>query len=179
MKKIVVLVDVSNVYYCLRQVHNGRKLSYESLLDYVNGFGKIVRSVAFGAAIGNEADGFINAIKRIGFEPCFKEPKIYKTKLKSGEVIEKRKADWDVGISIEMVNYAINAEGYEEIDMIFLVSADGDMKEAVEFCENHGLKVIIIGANISSELKTVATDCIEIPPNLLEDAKKRKKAKHE
>lgn len=169
MSNIAVLVDVSNIYYVLRKTHKGRKLSYERLLDYCNGLGKIVESRAYGASIGEEASGFIKAIEALGFKTLFKEPKVFKTP--NGE---KRKADWDVGIAIDMVRFALHEPGYPEVDKLILVSADGDMKDAIIFCESKGLPVIVIGSGISSDLREAATDCIEIPKSFLETPKRRK-----
>ena len=75
-----------------------------------------------------------------------------------------RKADWDVGIAIDMVT---TVEG-NSIDMMIICTADGDMTPAVEWVISKGINVIILACGISRDLKNTATKFIEIPESFLE-----------
>lgn len=157
--KVALLVDVSNLYYCISHKYEGKKLNYKALLDFVREMGPVLRAKAYGSQINGGATGFITALEKVGYETAFKTPREYSTD--SDRV--KRKADWDVGIAMDMVNLSEQ----RDIDTIVLGTADGDMGPAVEACIQRGVKVIVIGCGISGTLKGLC-DCIEIPRSLLE-----------
>jgi uncharacterized protein (TIGR00288 family) len=168
VKNIAILVDVSNLYYCIRKVHNGKKLSYKKFRDHVGGYGNIVLARAYGAAIGDEANAFIEAIRGFGFETYFKEPKVY-----SNEKGIRRKADWDVGIAIDMVKIAAD----QSIGLIVLATADSDMTAAVEYCQDCGKQVIVFGVNIGHDLREAADQFVEIPVSFLVGKGRRAKTR--
>ena len=157
MKRIGIFADVSNLYYCIRKKYRGKKLDYRKYYEFIVDFGEISQAIAYGAQIGNEAAGFIHALKAIGFQAKYKVPKQYYEDNKT-----RRKADWDVGITIDVVNMA------ERLDIIVLGSADGDLAPLVDWCRQKGIDVIVIACGISRELKDTANEYIEIPESLLE-----------
>lgn len=153
MKRVGLFLDVSNLYYCLGLKYK-RKLNYAAYRTFCNDFGDIVQAIAYGAQIDNEAANFIRRLKELTFTTKYKPPKVFK----SGE----KKADWDVGITIDMV------QSSDRLDLIVLGSADSDLAPAVEWAKNKGITVIVLACGISKELKEVATKWIEIPESLLE-----------
>ena len=157
-RKIGIFVDVSNLYYCLNNKKKGNKLDYGKYYSFCTTFGEIKTAIAYGAQVGNNAQSFIRCIKNIGFTPKYKEPKIYRNHKSI-----KHKADWDVGIAVDMIIYA------ERLDLIILGSADGDMIPVVEYLKSRGVDVVVIATNISNELKEIATEAIEIANSLLEN----------
>lgn len=78
-----------------------------------------------------------------------------------------RKANWDVGIAIDVVRM-IN-----RLDTIVIGSADGDFAALVEWIKEQGCRCNIIACEISSDLKGVADSCIEIDESLLEVRRKK------
>ena len=170
MKRIGMFVDVSNLYYCVNKKFGKRKLDYRKYMQFVEDLGQIQKAIAYGAQMSNQARGFILCLKEIGFETKYKTPKTY-----HGEGTDiKRKADWDVGIAMDMVNMI------DRFDMIVLGSGDGDMLPVVEWATRQGVDVVILACTISRDLKDHATTCIEIPESLLETPKpKGAKRPHE
>jgi len=157
MKRIGVFVDVSNLYYCIGLKYKGRKLDYNAYLTFIKDLGEVVQAIAYGAQIDNEAAAFIYCLQEIGFQPKYKTPKVYSSKDKI-----KKKADWDVGIAIDIVNMV------DRLDLIVLGTADGNLEPAVTWAMQRGVDVIILASGISRELKDSATRYIEIPVSLLE-----------
>jgi len=157
MKRIGIFADVSNLYYCISKKYRGKKLDYRKYYEFVADIGEISQAIAYGAQIGNEAAGFIHALKAVGFQAKYKTPKQY-----NDENRTRRKADWDVGITIDVVNMA------PRLDVIVLGSADGDLAPLVHWCRQKGIDVIIIACGISRELKDMSNEFIEIPESLLE-----------
>jgi len=69
-----------------------------------------------------------------------------------------KKADWDVGITIDAIRLA------SLVDVIVLVSGDGDFIPLVEYLKNQGrqVEVIAFGKSASSRLKEMADDFLDL-----------------
>lgn len=161
MKRIGVFVDVSNLYYCINKKFEKRKLDYRKYLAYVKDLGEVTRAIAYGCHVNDEAKGFIHCLRETGYQTKFKAVKSY-----HGETGLRRKADWDVGIAIDIVRMI------DRFDMLVLGTADGDLEPAVEWCMSQGKDVLVLACGISKDLKERATEFIEIPESFLEDKKK-------
>lgn len=112
MKKIAIFVDVQNIYYTTRQAY-GRQFDYRKLWQRISTQGEIVAASAY--AIARDDDNqrkFQDALRHIGFEIKLK-PYIQRS---DGSA----KGDWDVGITIDVLEAAKTA------DTIILLSGDGD-----------------------------------------------------
>ena len=112
MKKTAVFVDVQNVYYTTKQAYQ-RQFNYRRLWDDLSQNNDIVVANAY--AIARDDDGqhrFQKALKSIG----------YTVKLKP--FIQRQdgsaKGDWDVGITLDVIDSAPNVE------RVILLSGDGD-----------------------------------------------------
>lgn len=159
MKNVAVFVDVSNLYYTVNHIFKGRKVDYAAYLAYAARGYSLVKAVAYGAKIGREADHFIKLLQEIGFETKYKDVKIFTNKGNR----QTRKADWDVGISIDVVNFILE----NRVDKIVLGSADSDMGPLVEWIINQGIECHVLACNISKDLSKLATSFEEIGPSLL------------
>ncbi len=112
MKKISIFVDVQNIYYTTRQIY-GRQFNYQKLWRRISSKGKIVSATAYAIDRGDEQQlKFQNALKQIGFTVKLK-PYIQRS---DGTA----KGDWDVGITIDIMEAATS------VDTIILLSGDGD-----------------------------------------------------
>ena len=112
MKKIAIFVDVQNIYYTTRQAY-GRQFNYRKLWKIVSEQGDIVAATAY--AIHRNDDKqlkFQDALKHIGFTVKLK-PYIQRS---DGSA----KGDWDVGITIDIMETA------QHVDSVILLSGDGD-----------------------------------------------------
>ena len=158
MRKIAVLIDVSNLYYCVSNAFKDRKLDYKKYLDHIGQLGEIDTRIAYGAQLKNQAENFIKYLKHLKFEIKYKVPKVYQNQNSI-----KVKADNDVDMAIDMVLLS------GKVDMIVLGSADGDMVPAVKYALERDTKVVVLASKISSELRIHATKCIEIWEGLLAD----------
>lgn len=112
MKKIAIFVDVQNIYYTTRQGF-GRQFNYRKFWQEISAQGDIVIANAY--AISRQDDQqkkFQDALRHIGFNVKLK-PYIQR---KDGSA----KGDWDVGITIDVLEQA------EQVDTVILLSGDGD-----------------------------------------------------
>ncbi|BFM05790.1 NYN domain-containing protein [Halioxenophilus aromaticivorans] len=112
MDKVLVLVDVQNVYYTTRQAFR-RNFDYNAFWAKVGANRSIVKAIAYATDRGDTKQReFQNILRAIGFEVKLK-PYLQRA---DGSA----KADWDVGITIDALEYA------ELADVVVLVSGDGD-----------------------------------------------------
>jgi uncharacterized LabA/DUF88 family protein len=156
MEKLVVLVDVQNIYYTTKQ-------SYNSHFDYNKFWAKatldrtVIKAIAYAIDRGDaKQKQFQNILRAIGFEVKLK-PYIQR-------VDGSAKGDWDVGITIDALDYAKDA------DVVVLASGDGDFDLLVDKMRNN-LKttVEVYGAPkfTSTSLIKSASTYIPIDKNLL------------
>ncbi len=118
MKKIAIFVDVQNIYYTTREAY-GRQFDYKRLWQQLGYEGEIVTANAY--AIARNDDGqikFQDALRHIGFEVKLK-PFIQRA---DGSA----KGDWDVGITIDIM------ESASSVDTVVLLSGDGDFSLLLE-----------------------------------------------
>lgn len=117
MKKIALFADVQNIYYTTRDAF-GRQFNYRKLWQRVAGEGEIVSAIAYATrrrndrAAEDQQTKFQDALKHIGFN--------VKLKAYIQRSDGSAKGDWDVGITIDIL------EAAKEVDTIILLSGDGD-----------------------------------------------------
>lgn len=155
---LLVIADVSNLYYCIKNKYgNQRRLDYRKFLSTAGRFGSdVYKAVAYGSSINSQADQFRTALRKMGFQTKYKSPKILRH-----EGREERKADWDVGITIDIV------EELQHVSTVILGSADGDMAPCVRHIREQGRECHIIACGISYELVRAATSTTEITEDML------------
>jgi uncharacterized LabA/DUF88 family protein len=112
LEKIAIFVDVQNIYYTTRDTFQ-KSFNYRLLMETLSYAATI--EYAFAYAIDRQDDGqrkFQNMLRHIGFEVKLK-PFIQRS---DGSA----KGDWDVGITIDIL------EAAPLVDHIILLSGDGD-----------------------------------------------------
>lgn len=166
--KLGVFVDVSNLYYCVgKRFSEGAKLNYAKYLEHCMNLEEhkgvsyeLYCAIAYGAQLQGEAEPFIRCLEHFGFECKFKKPKTYENKDKKGII---RKADWDVGIAMDIVRMI------KKLDVVILGSADGDLTDLVLWIREQGVKVMVIACGISSDLRDTAHYNEEITEEFIEE----------
>ena len=123
MKKIAVFVDVQNIYYTTRDTY-GRQFNYKKLWQRISESGEIVCANAYATHRGDDKQiKFQDALKHIGFTVKLK-PFIQRS---DGSA----KGDWDVGITIDVMETA------KDVDTVILLSGDGDFGLLLEKIKNN------------------------------------------
>ena len=132
MKKIAVFVDVQNIYYTTRDTY-GRQFNYRKFWEELSRQGEIIIANAY--AIQRDDDRqkkFQDALRHIGFTIKLK-PYIQR-----GD--GSAKGDWDVGISIDVM------EAATEVDTVVLLSGDGDFDLLLDKITNdYGINTEVYG----------------------------------
>ena len=112
MTKIAIFVDVQNIYYTTRQIHQ-RQFNYRAFWQWASQLGDIVCAKAYAIDRGDpQQQKFQEALRHIGFEVKLK-PYIQR-------IDGSSKGDWDVGITIDAMLMA------DQVDQVILLSGDGD-----------------------------------------------------
>lgn len=118
METLAVFVDVQNIYYTTRQCF-ARHFDYGKFWTEVTRGRKVVKAIAFAIDRDDEKQKqFQNILRAIGFEVKLR-PFIQR---KDGSA----KGDWDVGITLDVLEYAPLA------DVVVLASGDGDFDLLVQ-----------------------------------------------
>jgi len=132
MADFAIFADVQNIYYTTRQTYQ-RQFDYRALWERAGALGNIVAAMAYAIDRGDQQQQkFQRALSHIGFDVRLKP------------FIERRdgsaKGDWDVGITIDVINAA--AAGHS----VILLSGDGDFACLMtEVRERYGLQAIVFG----------------------------------
>jgi uncharacterized LabA/DUF88 family protein len=112
MEKVAIFVDVQNIYYTTRQSYQ-RHFNYSAFWTRATAGREVVAAFAYAIDKGdNKQQGFQQILRNIGFEVKLK-PYIQR-------IDGSAKGDWDVGITLDVIDYAAKS------DVIVLLSGDGD-----------------------------------------------------
>jgi len=153
-KKVAVFVDVQNIYYTTHQAY-GRQFNYRKLWERISAAGEIVLAVAY--AIHRNDDKqlkFQYALKQIGFTVKLK-PYIQRS---DGSA----KGDWDVGITIDVL------EAARDVDVVVLLSGDGDFALLLAKIEkDYGVSTQVYG--VPAHTANSLIDCASIYHRIDED----------
>ena len=156
MNKVVLFVDIQNVYYTVRQAFK-RNFDYNKFWLMATNDRQVIKAVAYAIDRGDKKQQeFQNILRAIGFEVKLK-PYIQRS---DGSA----KGDWDVGITIDAMEYS------ESADVVVLVSGDGDFDLLVNKLRvNKGKFVEVYGVSqlTSISLMNAASKFIPIENNLL------------
>lgn len=156
MQNVILLVDVQNVYYTARQTFK-RNFDYNTFWLKATAQRHVVKAFAYAIDRGDPKQReFQNILRAIGFEVKLK-PFIQRA---DGSA----KGDWDVGITIDAMDYADSA------DVVVLVSGDGDFDLLVNKLKvDKGKKVEVYGVAklTAASLINAASEFIPIDHDLL------------
>jgi len=161
MQKVLLLVDVQNIYYTTRQIHQCH-FDYNAFWAMATSNRQVTKAIAYTTERGDKKQReFQNILRAIGFEVKLK-PYIQRS---DGSA----KGDWDVGITIDAMEHAKDA------DVVVLASGDGDFDLLVNKIKNRdGVEVEVYGvAKLSAKsLIKEASRFIPIENKLLLGAKR-------
>ncbi len=153
-QRVGVFVDVSNMYHSAKNLYKKRVNFKEILREAVAGR-KLIRATAYVIKTETEEETlFFEALSQQGFEVKMKDIQIYASGVK--------KADWDVGISVDAIKLA------DKLDVIILVSGDGDYIPLVSYLQNNKgclVEVIAFRQTTSSRLIEEADDFTNLSEN--------------
>ncbi|WP_067205596.1 NYN domain-containing protein [Marinomonas aquimarina] len=156
MKNVALFVDVQNVYYTTRQAYQ-RHFNYQAFWQRATHQRQVVKAFAYAIDRGDpKQKAFQNILKNIGFE--------VKTKPYIQRADGSAKGDWDVGITLDAMEFA------QAADVIVLVSGDGDfdlLAQKVRHQLGKTVEVYGVPALTAASLIQAADQFIAIEEDLL------------
>lgn len=132
MQKAAIFVDVQNIYYTTKQTFS-KSFNYRYFWQSIAKDYDIVEAIAFAIDKGDDQQmKFQSALRHIGFEVKLK-PFIQRA---DGSA----KGDWDVGITIDVL------ESAPHVDTIILLSGDGDFDRLLtKVRQEYHCKTVVFG----------------------------------
>jgi len=150
-QRVGVLVDVSNMYHSAKNLFK-RRVNFKEILKEAVAGRKLIRATAYVIKTeSEEGNAFFEALSQQGFEVKMKDLQIFAGGAK--------KADWDVGITVDAIKLA------EKLDVVVLVTGDGDYVPLVEYLKwgsGRGVEVAAFGRSTSAKLKEAADSFIDL-----------------
>jgi len=149
-QRVVVLIDVQNLYYSAKNLFH-RKVNFKEILKKSIAGRKLIRAFAYVVRTKTgEEKPFFEALTNLGLETRIRDLQEFYD--------GQKKADWDVGIVIDAIRTS------SSVDVIVLCSGDGDFTTLVEYLKNQGKRVeaIAFGRTTSAKLKEAVDEFIDI-----------------
>ncbi len=149
-QRVEVLIDIQNLYHSAKNLYHS-KVNFEEVLKqaiagrkFIRAFGYVVRTKT------GEEKPFFDALTKLGIEIRVRDLQEFYGGAK--------KADWDVGIVIDAIRTSAG------LDVIVLVSGDGDFIALVEYLKNQGkrVEVMAFGRTTSLKLKETADEFVDL-----------------
>lgn len=135
-QRVAVLADTQNLYHTAHHLYS-RNLDYTSLLEKAVQDRELVRAIAYAIrADAPEEERFFDALEEIGFEARIKEIRTFAD--------GSKKADWDVGMSLDAVTLA------PHVNVMVLCTGDGDFTRLVTHLQHQGVRVEVMGFKSST-----------------------------
>ncbi|MEX0916527.1 MAG: NYN domain-containing protein [Candidatus Spechtbacterales bacterium] len=149
-QRVAVLIDVQNLYHSAKNLY-GKRADFRAILAAAVGDRQLVRAFAYVVRTETEEEkSFFEALEKLGIEIRVKDLQIFYGGMK--------KADWDVGIAIDGVRLS------NSVDVIVLMSGDGDFVPLVEYLKNVGtqIEVMAFGKSSSGRLRESADEFFDL-----------------
>ncbi len=149
-QRVAIFIDVQNLYYSAKALYNA-KVNFAEIVKTATAGRKLVRAIAYTVrAEMPEEQSFFDALENLGIE--------VKTKDLQTFVGGQKKADWDVGIAVDILKMA------PRLDAVILCSGDGDFQVLLHHAKAEGCRaeVISFGKSTSSKLIEESDDFIDL-----------------
>ncbi len=152
-QRVGIFIDTQNMYYSARYLFK-RKVDFKNIVADATSNRRLIRAMAYVIRTkGEEGRPFFDALEKAGIE------------LREKDLIEyasgHKKGDWDVGLTIDVVRML------DMLDVVVLVSGDGDYAPLVQFCQARGriVELISFGETTSSILTEIVDAHIDMSQN--------------
>ncbi len=149
-------MDVQNMYHSAKNLYSA-KVDFGKVLKEAVAGRKLVRGFAYviKADVGSEKE-FHEALNGQGFEVRIKDLQVFFGGAKKG--------DWDVGLCMDAVRML------SKIDVMVLVSGDGDYTDLIEYARSQGVRTEAIAFEKTASGKLV--ELVDSFINMSDDPRK-------
>ena len=149
-QRVAIIADAQNLYHTAQSLYS-RNIDYAALLEEAVQGRSLTRAIAYVVrADAPEEESFFEALTEIGFETKIKDIKTFAD--------GSKKADWDLGMSLDAVSLA------SHVDTVVLCTGDGDFARLCSHLRHEGVRVEAMGFGNSAadELIEAADDFVDL-----------------
>jgi len=149
-QRVGIFIDVQNMFYAAKHLY-GSKLNFARLLDYIARDRPLTRAIAYVVQTPEiDQSNFLAMLRSNGYEIRSKDLK----QRPDGSA----KGDWDMGLALDALAMS------ERLDVVAIVSGDGDFVDLVNFLKARGVRVEVYSFPYSTaeELRYAATEYFQM-----------------
>ena len=140
-QRVGIFIDVQNMYYSAKNLF-GAKVNFINVVRGAIRGRQLIRAIAYVVETPQQHEvRFLDALRLQGIELKERDLQVFSSGVK--------KADWDVGIAVDAIRIS------DVLDVVVLVSGDGDYLPLVEYLQNKGRKVEVMAFRNTSSSKLV------------------------
>lgn len=157
-QRVAIFIDAQNMYHSAKHMF-GSRVNFPAVVEAATANRELIRAIAYVAkSKTGEESAFFDALVSHDIELKVKDVQEFSSGAK--------KADWDVGMCVDAISIL------PKVDVIILVTGDGDFCPLVEYVKNHGAlcEVVSFANSTNAHLKEMAshlTDLAEDPEQFL------------
>jgi uncharacterized LabA/DUF88 family protein len=152
-QRVGIFIDTQNMYHTARHLFR-KRVNFKNILEDGVAGRKLIRAIAYVISTKTEEEQpFFESLQKLGIELQIKELIEYASGAK--------KADWDVGLAVDVVRMI------DMLDVIIILSGDGDFVPLVEYIQNRGRRVEVMSfkETTNAKLQEVVDDHIDLSSN--------------
>lgn len=149
-QRVGIFIDTANLYHSAKNLYKS-KVNFGNVVKEALGGRTLIRAIAYVIATeGGEEKAFFDALAKMGIETKSKDLQIFYG--------GSKKADWDVGITVDAITMA------PKLDVAIIVSGDGDYVPLIEYLIMHGVQVEVaaFGRSTSSKLREATESFLDL-----------------
>ena len=149
-QRVTIFIDIQNLYHSAKNLY-GARVNFRNLLLEAIENRQLIRAIAYVAKSDEPGEAsFFDVLEKTGIEIRIKDLQVYPDGTKKG--------DWDVGLAVDAIRVS------QTVDVIILVSGDGDFVPLVEYLKALGKRVEVIsfGRTTSYRLKEIVDDFYDL-----------------
>lgn len=152
-QRVGIFIDTQNLYHSAKNIYKTR-VNFGNVLEDALAGRLLIRAIAYLVSTETgEEKGFFEALEKLGIETKTKDLQIFAGGAKKG--------DWDVGLAVDAIKFS------PKLDVVVLVSGDGDFVPLLEYLKSGGCQVEVIsfGKSTSARLLEAADDFLDLDQN--------------
>ena len=156
-----VFVDTRSLWLTAKSLQ--QKIDFQKLLEFIVLNQHLVKSVAYVMTVpGIDQSRFLTTLERIGFQTRCRDL----IRLPDGSL----HGGWGAGIALDVIHHARKID----LDIVHLVSGDGDFTDLIKFLKTQGIRTEVSGFEIGTdvELKQAADEFVPLGTEIFRDARR-------
>lgn len=150
-QRVGIFIDAQNLYHSAKNLY-GAKVNFGAIVKDALAGRVLIRAIAYAITTeSGDETAFLEALEKAGIETRTKDLQVFAGGAK--------KADWDVGLTVDAITMA------PKLDTVIIISGDGDFVPLVEYLQmSQGCQVeaVSFGKSTSGRLKDSVDEFVDL-----------------